>query len=228
MTATWINVGTVILGTLIGLIVKSRLKPQYEEIVLQTLGLYTLLLGVIMGMKGNEVVAIILSLVIGAVIGEAIQLSKHFNRLGEEFGKRVPGSSPSFSQGLSIAFLLFCIGPMSTLGALEDGLGQTPSLLYTKSILDGVTSVVLSASFGPGIVLTIFPLILLQGGTSLLAQSLQGFLDTHLIDQLSAVGGVMMLGIGINILKIKDLKVINMLPALILIIIMVKISRQIL
>ncbi|MEL7065741.1 MAG: DUF554 family protein, partial [Bacteroidota bacterium] len=116
------------------------------------------------------------------------------------------------------------IGPMSTLGALEDGLGQTPSILYTKSILDGVTSIVLTAGFGIGILVSIGPLLLVQGGTSLLAGFLKPLLDTGLIDQLSCVGGVMLIGLGMNILGIAKLRVMNMLPALLLVILFVKLQ----
>ncbi|MEL6135505.1 MAG: DUF554 domain-containing protein [Bacteroidota bacterium] len=224
MTATWINAGTILIGGLIGLLVKSRLRKRYEEIVFQALGLYTLLLGVDMGLKGTEIVPIILSLVGGALLGEWLRLTDRFESLGQLMGDRLPGNNKAFSQGLSTAFLLFCIGPMSTLGALEDGLGQTPSILYTKSILDGVTSIVLTAGFGIGILTSIIPLLFVQGGTSLLAHSLKPFLDEGLIDQLSSVGGVMLIGLGINILGIAKLRVMNMLPALLLVILLVKLK----
>ena len=224
MTATWITAGTILIGGLLGLLIKSRLRKRYEEIVFQALGLYTLLLGVTMGLKGTEVIPIILSLVVGALIGEWLRLTDRFETLGTWVGDRIPGNQAAFSEGLSTAFLLFCIGPMSTLGALEDGLGQPPSILYTKSILDGVTSIVLTAGFGIGILVSIGPLLLVQGGTSLLAGFLKPLLDTGLIDQLSCVGGVMLIGLGMNILGIAKLRVMNMLPALLLVILFVKLQ----
>jgi len=219
MTGTGINAFAILLGGMLGLLIKKRLRKRYTEVVFQALGLYTLLLGVSLGLKSDAVLPIILSLVIGAVLGEWMRIEQSVKRLGGYMSEEMKLGSEGFTKGLATALLLFCIGPMSTLGALEDGLGESRNLLLTKSTLDFVASMVLSSACGVGVLFSIIPLLILQGGTSLAAESLAPLLgdDSAFLDQLSAVGGIMLIGIGINILEIKELRVMNMLPALILI-----------
>ncbi|MCI4668735.1 MAG: DUF554 domain-containing protein [Bacteroidia bacterium] len=216
MIGTWINAASILLGGLLGLLIKNSLQKRYTEIVFQALGLFTILLGVKLGLKGTEVLVVILSLVFGAVMGEAMKLDERVRNIGTLISERLNLGSEGFTKGFATALLLFCIGPMSTLGALDDGLGISRDLLMTKSTLDGISSMVLSAAFGPGVIFSIIPLLILQGGTSLLAEQLAPFLseDSQVLDQLSSVGGVMLIGIGINILEIKQLRVMNLFPAL--------------
>ncbi len=220
MTGTWINVATIIGGCTIGLLLRSQLKQRFIEMVFQALGLFTLLLGVSMAlsipMDEQTVLIVIGSLILGGLAGEALNLEGRMNRLGDTLKQKLNLGSPRFTEGLATAFLLFCIGPMSTIGAINDGLGIEQATLITKSTLDGVSSIALTAGFGFGIVLTIFPLILLQGGTSLLAQSLQAWLTEATIGPMTIVGGIMLIGLGINILNIKKLRIMNLLPALLL------------
>lgn len=222
MLGTWINAATILLGGTLGLLIQRRLQKRYTEIVFQALGLFTLVLGVKLGLKGTAVIPVILALVVGALAGEWMRLDSRLGKAGDVLATKLNIGSESFTKGFSMAFLLFCIGPMSTLGALDDGLGISRDLLITKSTLDGISSLVMSAAFGPGVMFSIIPLIVLQGGTSLLAEQAVPFFEGSLIlDQISAVGGMMLIGIGINILEIRQLKVMNLFPALFFVVLFV-------
>ncbi|MEO0898297.1 MAG: DUF554 domain-containing protein [Bacteroidota bacterium] len=223
MTGTWINVGTILLGGSIGLLIKRGLRKDFVDTIFQALGLYTILLGVSMGLKGTEVLVIIIALAMGAFAGEGLKIDQGVRKVGDGLAKRFSFGSDGFTQGFSTAFLLFCIGPMSTLGAIDDGLGISMDLLLTKSTLDGVSSMVLTAAFGVGVIFCIVPLVIIQGGTSLLAEFLAPILkdDQLILDQLQSIGGVMLIGVGINILDLKQLKVMNMLPALVFVVLLV-------
>jgi hypothetical protein len=142
------------------------------------------------------------------------------DRLGEHIKQKVGSKNKSFSEGFVTAFLLFCMGSMTILGSIEEGLGGRPNLLIAKSVLDGFSSLALSASLGIGVIFSALPLFIYQGGITLFASSLQQFFTATLINELSAVGGLLLIGLGINILEIKKLNILNMLPSLVIAIIL--------
>ncbi|MEM6264129.1 MAG: DUF554 domain-containing protein [Bacteroidota bacterium] len=214
MTGTLINVATVIFGSLIGLLLRSRLPDRIIRIIFQVLGLFTIILGVSMALKGENLLLVLFSIVSGGILGELMRIEYHMEQLSERVRKRLKGQHDKFTEGFITAFLLFCVGPMATLGPIEEGLGQEPNLLLTKATLDGFSSISLSAGFGLGVMMSAIPMALLQGGLTLFAEFLQPILHEELINEISSVGGIMLLGIGINILEIKRLPIINLLPAL--------------
>lgn len=220
MLGTLINVGAVIVGSVVGLAIHAKLPERFTKIAFQGIGLFTIFLGVTMAMKTGNFLIMIFSIVIGAIIGELIALEKYINKFGGYLKKRIKSKNEKFSEGLVAAFLLFCMGSMTVLGAIEEGLGGVPNLLLAKSVLDGFSSVALAASLGIGVMFSVVPLLIYQGGLTLFAASLQSFFTTALINELSAVGGLLLLGLGINILGIKKLKVLNMLPSLVIAVIL--------
>lgn len=220
MTGTLINAGAIIAGSIIGLMAHSKLPERFVRIVFQGIGLFTLFLGFYMGLKTSNLFLIIISIVLGGIIGELIDLDLQINKLGNRIKLKLKSDHSKFSEGLVTAFLLFCMGSVTILGAIEEGLGNKPNLLLAKSVLDGVSSIALAAAFGYGVAFSIIPLLVYQGGLTLLATYFGDYFSQPIINELTAVGGIILIGLGITILEIKQLKVLNFLPALVIIIIL--------
>ncbi len=216
MFGTLINVLSVLVGSSIGVLVHSRLPSRIVAIGFQSVGLFTLLIGFTMASKTNNLLVMALSIVIGSMLGEVINVDRLTNRLGDWVKARVGSKTSKFSEGFATASLLFCIGSMAILGAVEEGLGGTPNLLLAKSVLDGFSSVALSATLGIGVIFSAIPVLLYQGLLTILAGSAKEFLSGYAMNEVTAVGGLLLIGLGINILEIKNLKVSNMLPSLLI------------
>jgi uncharacterized membrane protein YqgA involved in biofilm formation len=220
MLGTLINVGTVVLGSLIGLAIHARLPERITRIAFQGIGLFTVFLGFTMASKTSNFLVMIFSIVPGSIIGELIGIERRMDRLSEYIKQKIGSKDKRFSEGFVTAFLLFCMGSMTILGAIEEGLGGRPNLLIAKSVLDGFGSLALSASLGIGVIFSVLPLFIYQGAITLFASSLQQFFTNVLINELSAVGGLLLIGLGINILEIKKLPILNMLPSLVIAVIL--------
>jgi uncharacterized membrane protein YqgA involved in biofilm formation len=221
MTGTLINAGAILLGSIIGLLVHTKLPERLIRIVFQGIGLFTLFLGFYMGLKTNNLFFIIISIVLGGILGELINIDSNLNKLGERIKLRFKSDNSKFSEGMVTSFLLFCMGSVTILGAIEEGLGGKPNLLLAKSVLDGVSSIALTAAFGYGVAFSVIPLILYQGGLTLLAAYFGDYFSETIINELTAIGGLILIGLGINILEIKQLKILNLLPALVIIVLLV-------
>jgi len=211
---TLVNVAAVIVGSLVGLALHARLPKRLSEIAFQAIGLFTLLLGVSMALKTQHVLILVFSIVGGSIAGELLNIEAGLSRLGAWLKTRLRLGSPRFSEGLVAAFLLFCMGSMTVLGAIEAGTGRVPTLYYAKSLLDGFASIALAASLGPGVAFSAVPLFLYQGGLTLAARLLGTALSAAIVGEMTAVGGLVLIGLGLNILEIRRLRVANMLPAL--------------
>jgi len=213
---TLVNAGAVAIGSLLGLCINTRLPKRITGIAFQAIGLFTLILGVTMALETRNFIIMILSIVSGSIIGEGLDLHMQVTKLGNWLKRRLGASHENFSEGFVTAFLLYCMGSMTILGAIEEGLGDEPNLLLAKSILDGVSSIALAATLGIGVLFSVLPLLAYQGGLTLFAGSLQQVLTNVVIDEISAVGGILLLGLGITLLEIKQIKVLNMLPSLLI------------
>jgi uncharacterized protein len=220
MLGTSVNVAAVIAGSLLGLLLKKRLPVKITSIVFQGIGLVTIFFGVAMAFRSQNWVILILSVVSGAITGELLNLDERLNKVGEWLKKKFKINNARFTEGLVTAFLLFCMGSLTVLGALEEGMNQNPELLLAKSVMDGFSSIALSAAMGIGVMFSVIPLLIYQGGITLFAGSLQNLLSEPLIMEITAAGGIILLGMGLNILEIKQIKVLNLLPALILAVVM--------
>ena len=214
MLGTLVNVGAVVAGSLLGLVIHKRMPEKITKLVFQAIGLFTLFLGFTMAGKTSNYLIMIFSLVIGSIIGELLNIEKQINKLSDWLKAKSGSSNAKFSEGFLTSFLLFCMGSMSILGAIEEGIGGNPDLLLAKSVLDGFSSIALAAAMGIGVLFSAIPLFIYQGGLTLFAGYLQDYLTTPMINELSAVGGVILIGLGINVLEIKQIRVINMVPAL--------------
>lgn len=214
MIGTLFNIFTVILGGFIGILFKGKLPKNKDYVVLDSVGLFTLGLGVIMCMSIRNPIAIVFGLLIGNIIGNLFNLENRLNILAEKLRARI-GSEESFVKGMVTAFITFCVGPMTVIGSINDGLGD-PSILITKSIMDGFVAMAYSTAMGIGVIFSTAPMLVYQGSITLMAGSIRPFLTESILGDLSGTGGVLMLGLGLSLLKIKDVKVINMLPSLII------------
>lgn len=227
---TIVNCGIVALGTTLGLLLKGGLPQRFEKTIMSALSLCAFFIGLggalsqILviedgGISTQYTLLIVLCMAIGAIIGEALDIEKRLEGLGEWFKKRIPAGgsgSSTFVEAFVTASLLFCVGAMSIVGSLEDGLNGNPSILFAKSVMDGVAATVFTASLGAGVYLSILALIVYQGGITLLAGFIRPFLSDLLIGQMSCIGSVLIFAIGFNLLDSKKIKVGNLLPAMFL------------
>ncbi|MBP1916828.1 putative membrane protein YqgA involved in biofilm formation [Lederbergia galactosidilyticus] len=214
MGGTIFNCVMIILGSGIGSLFKKGIKERYQEVVMQAMGLAATALGIHAIVKYMPIseypVLFIVSLAIGGLVGEKLELEAKFKRLVQRFSKT------NLAEGLSTAILLFCIGSLSILGPVEAALHGNYTYLITNGILDGMTSIVLATTFGVGIAFTAIVLFLWQGFFYLGALYMENYLTTELLAEISIIGGVLILASGLSILGIKKFNTINLLPSLII------------
>ncbi|MEN9203554.1 MAG: DUF554 domain-containing protein [Thermostichus sp. DG_1_6_bins_120] len=220
-TGTLVNTLAIGMGSVIGWRVGCHLPRGTTETLLQTLGSLVVVLGIQMALtlsSAAQSVIVLVALVLGAVLGEWINLEAACERLGQALEKQVSrwlGPSP-ITQAFVSTSILFVVGPMTLLGSIQDGLGD-PSLLLVKAALDGIATVAFTASLGWGTLFSAVPVFLVQGGVALLARQLQPLLRPEMLAALEATGGILVLGIGINLLGLARLRVGNLLPALLIV-----------
>ena len=213
-----VNALSVIIGSIIGIYFGSFLSEKIRKAVFQIIGLFTLALGMQMSLKTNQFLILLVSLIIGTIIGESFSIEKGIESLSNKLKIKLQSENKLFSEGLITAFLLYCVGSMTFVGSIEEGIHQDRTLMYTKSLMDGITSILLASSFGSGVLFSAMPLLIFQSTLTLGAIYFEAYLHPELITEISALGGVIIIGIGLNILEITKIKVSNMLPALLLII----------
>lgn len=227
MIGTLINFSTVMVGGILGLVIGKRLPERIKEIVIAAIALMTIAMGIASGIATKNALIPLLALVIGSVIGELINIDKGINRLGDWLKKRFSraDSPQNFTTAFVIASLQFCVGPLTILGSINDGLTGDFRLLAIKAVLDGFSAIIFASSFGVGTLFAGATILLVQGSISLMAGFVKPLLvsDAHLsmaqqprVIELAAVGGVILIGLALNILNIKHIKIANMLPALII------------
>lgn len=215
MFGTLVNVAAIIGGTLIGLLFRRGIPEHAKQTIFHAIGLVVILIGLKMGMQASNELILILSLILGGVIGEALRIDDHLNRFGERLYTWSGSGESTFIEGFVTASLIYSIGAMATLGPLEAGLNGNYQILYVKSSLDGVTSVLLGSSFGIGVAFSVIPVLLWQGTITLFAHALEPVLSDVVVTYLSATGGLLIAAIGINVLLDRDIKVANLLPAIV-------------
>ena len=157
---------------------------------------------------------------VGAIIGEFLKIEGALEKLGGSIKNKLHAKEARFTEGLVTAFLLFCIGPMTILGTINEGLREDKSLILTKSLLDGITSIIFATTFGIGVLFSAIPLFIFQSVLTIAASTFQTFFNPEMINQFTSVGGILLIGIGINLLNIKHIKVANLLPALLVVLIL--------
>lgn len=215
MTGTLVNMATVVVGAGVGMALGRRMSERLQEIIFQALGLAVCAIGISMTLESNNMIISVVSISLGAATGHLLGIEKGLNRLAEWTRRKVRIGGQRFTEGVVGATLLYCVGSMTILGAFEDGLGEYPTLLYTKSVIDGISAVALASVAGVGVLFSIVPLLLYQGALTLCAEWLSPLLNDGMIAEMTAVGGLMLMGIGLTLLRIKEVRTADMLPALI-------------
>lgn len=219
-----INAITVIVGSTLGLLMRKKFPENIKTIIFQAVGLATLVLGMQMALSIGEAkhfLIVIFSLIFGGILGEIVRLETRLEQWGETLKAKIKIKDARFTEGLVTAFLIFCVGSMTFVGAINEGLNGDRTLILTKAILDGFTSIALASVYGVGVLFSAVPLFIVQAGLTLLASQFQGFFsDGIMISQMTAVGGALILGIGLNLLEIKRIRTINLLPGLIVVVLL--------
>ena len=219
MTGTLINVATVLAGTALGVLVGSRFPEGLQQRVLAGLGLVTLVIGVDLALawRDTDPLYVLGGVLLGGLVGEAIGIEAALGRLGDRIQRAVAGAGRSrVSEGFVTASLLFCVGPLTVVGAIQDGLTGDSEALVTKATLDGFASIALSATLGWGVGLAAVTILVVQGGISLGAGLFEDVLTGEALHALTSAGGVLIIGIALKLLDLRDVKVGNFLPALVI------------
>lgn len=218
MLGTIVNAAAVIIGGTIGLLLKKGIPERMRSTIMKGLGLCTMYLGITGCIEGGETMVIILSIAVGAFIGEGIdldaKLSSFCNWIETKFKK--DGETISIAEGMISATLLFCVGAMSIVGSLESGLTGNHDMIYTKSLMDAIASIIFASSFGIGVLFSSILLFLYQGSIVMLSSFAAPYLSDNVVTQMSCVGGLLLIGLSINMLEIGKVKVMNYVPAIFL------------
>jgi uncharacterized membrane protein YqgA involved in biofilm formation len=220
MRGTIVNAVAILVGSGIGLAAGSRLPERLQRIITTGLGLCTLLIGVQMTLKVQNILVVIAGMVLGGAIGELLNIDGALERVGERLKSWARSGSGTFVTGYVTASLVFCVGPMTIVGSLQEGIGGNAELLYTKSLLDGAASVAFASSLGIGVSFAALTVVVLQGLLTLLGAKLAFLLRPEMLNELTATGGLLILAIGFLLLDIKRLPVANLLPALLLVVLL--------
>ncbi|MGL5353279.1 MAG: DUF554 domain-containing protein [Clostridium sp.] len=219
MLGTIVNSLAIVIGCLIGLGAKNIISDKIGETIMHGLALCVIYIGISGALKGNDTLLIIISVAVGAFIGELIDFDKKLKNLGNFIEGKVnknkvnTKSKISISEGFVTSSLLFCVGAMAVVGSLESGLQGNHTTLFAKSILDGVSSIIFASTLGIGVMLSAISVFLYQGIITIGAGALAEILNTVVITNMSAVGSILIIGLGFNVLGITKIKVANLLPA---------------
>lgn len=214
MKGTLVNVVAVLAGSGLGLALGARLPERIKQIITSGLGLATLLIGIRMAFKADNILILIGSMVAGGIVGELLDLEGKLEAFGQWLKSKARSTQGSFVAGFMTASLVYCVGPMTIVGSIQEGISGNADILYAKSMLDGAASVAFASSLGLGVAFSAVTVLLFQGTLTLLGAKLAFLMDEKILNELTGTGGLMILGIGLLLLEIKHLRVANYLPAL--------------
>ena len=220
MLASIINAVLVLLGSALGMLFKNRIGTRFHSILTHALGLCVMGIGITSAIATENTLCVIVCMVLGTILGEAAGIEDRLDAAGELLRRKLAGGEGGslFTEGFVTASVLFCVGSMAIMGSMEAGIQGKYDILISKGVIDGVTSITLASAMGVGVAFSVVPLLLYQGGLTLLFAQVGPFLDNAVITEMSAVGGVIIMGIAINMLGLgkSKIRVGNMLPAIFL------------
>ena len=215
-----INGGAVVAGSCIGMLLGNRLTEGMKTIVFQGLSLCTLVIGLSMALESGNMLFVIGSIVLGGIIGESLDIEGAITSCSNRLKKALHSSNSRFTQGFVSSTLLFCIGSMAVLGPLQEGLEGDKTIVLTKTMLDFFAAIAFGAAFGSGVAFSALPIIIYQGSITLFAETLRPYLDDVMRTELAAVGGILIVGISINLMELKSIKLSNFLPSLVIVVLL--------
>ena len=219
MLGTIVNAVAIICGSLLGLLFSRGFADNYRDIIMSGIGLSVMLIGIKAALSSDALLIVIFSMIGGALIGEFLRLEQRLETLGKLLEGKVSAKSAdtsSFARGFVTASLVFCVGSMAIVGSLESGLTGNHQTLFAKSVLDGVTSIIFASAMGLGVLFSSLAVFLYQGLITLTAMYMKNYLVPETIAQMSSVGGLLILAIGLNLLKITSIRIGNLLPGIFL------------
>jgi len=219
MLGTIVNALAIMGGSLLGLLFSKGIADNYKEIILSGVGLSVVLIGVKSALVSDNLMVVIFSVILGALLGESLKIEKRLEYLGAFLERKVVAKSDdskSFARGFVTASLVFCVGSMAIIGSLESGLTGNHQTLFAKSVLDGVTSIVFASAMGMGVMFSSVAVFIYQGIITITAVFMKSLLVPETIAQMTSVGGLLIMAIGFNMLKITTIRVGNLIPAIFL------------
>jgi len=218
MIGTLVNALSIILGTAVGVFLHRGLPKKVNDILMTGLGLSVILIGLMSALETNQPILVIMSLCIGGAIGSILCLQDKIEALGLRIQNKINkrNEQNTFAEGLVTASLIYCVGAMAIMGSIESGLSGNHQVLYVKSLLDGIASIALSSTLGWGVGVSIIPVLLYQGSITLCAKYIAPLISEAMVTELSAVGGLIVVGIGLSLLNIKKIRTADFLPALVI------------
>ena len=214
MIAQVINGVAILIGALIGNKVRGGISERFRSILMQAMALAVMLIGILGAIKTTDALTVVICLAIGAVVGEGVNIEKRLENLGDGIKRCLKGAEATFTEGFVSASLIFCVGAMAIVGSLDAGLRGEYSTILTKSLIDGITATVLASTLGIGVAFSGLAVFLYQGAITLLAGFLQPLLSDLIITEMSAVGGLLIFAIGLNMQGMTKIRVGNLLPAI--------------
>ena len=216
LSGTLLNAATVLIGGIVGTVVGDRLPERLRENVVRGVGLFVVAMGVKFAIDTSNLLFMLGAILLGGIVGSLLGVDAWLNRLGEELQTRFArGRTSSVAEAFVTAAIVFCVGPLTFLGSIQNGLAGDATLLSVKSVLDGFTAIALAATLGWGVLLTIPVILIYQGGLAAGASLFAGILSDLQLREMSAVGGLLLMGVGLKLLVIRDIKVADFLPAII-------------
>lgn len=215
---TLVNSGAILAGAGAGLLLRRGLPEKWQESIMQGVALCIIVIGVQMAFKSENIMVVIFSIVLGAIVGEGIYIDTKLQRFGDWIGSKLigghdAGAAKVIGEGFVAASLIYCVGAMAIIGSLQDGLKGDTTILFAKSTLDGIIAIILTANLGIGVALSAVSVLLYQGTLTLLAGVLEPVLTTSILNEVTATGGMLIMAIGVNMLKVVQIRISNLLPA---------------
>lgn len=229
LLGTLVNGIAIIVGTLIGLVWR-KIPEQVKTTVMQAMGLAVSILGIGMGLKSDNYLIVIISLAIGSVLGEYWKLEDRLNKLGVWIERKIGATQKgSIAKAFVTSTLVFVVGALAIIGSLDSGLRHDHDVLFTKSIIDGFVSIIFTATLGFGVIFSAIPVMLYEGGITLLATQIDQWISVETLDQLvkelTATGGILIFAIGLNLLEITKIRIVNMLPSILITILIIVVNQ---
>lgn len=216
MLGTIVNSLAVIIGGFVGVLFKNIIPDKISEALLKASGLAVIAVGIKLSLVGENLTLLIMSVIIGTLIGELINIEGKLDNLGAMVEGKMKNKKSNITLGFVTCTLIYCVGSMSIMGSIQSGLTGNHQILYSKALLDGIMSISMAASMGIGVIFSGISIFIYQGTITLLAQSMQSLLSDVVVAEMTSIGGVLIMAIGLNFLEIKRIKVGNMLPAIFL------------
>ncbi|MBN1841491.1 MAG: DUF554 domain-containing protein [Deltaproteobacteria bacterium] len=213
MLGTIVNTLSIIVGSLVGLLLRGGIPERYSQMIMHAIGLAVVLIGLKTALETHAILVVIFSLVIGSIVGELLKIEDRLEQFGHWIGSRLSKDSKGIAKGFVSTSLLYCVGAMAIVGAMESGLTGNHQTLFAKSILDGLGSVLFASTLGIGVLFSAVSVFVYQGLITSTASFLKQFLLPDVVSQMSAVGGLLIMAIGIGLLEIKKIKTGNIVPA---------------